>query len=125
MYDTNALVSLIVLSVILVLPGSFLLGRHSKDQGINYSVKDTAKFFLVLAGVGLFLALMWPDRWQMILAIYGSTPFLYLLGVLSRRSRRTLGEKPKRKIYDLYENLFKVLGFLNRARGHSQDDEPK
>jgi hypothetical protein len=65
MYDANAWVSLIFLSVILVLPGSFVLGRHSKDQGINYSAKDVAKFFLALAAIGLFLTLMWSGGWQL------------------------------------------------------------
>jgi fatty acid desaturase len=125
MYDANAWVSLIFLSVILVLPGSFVLGRHSKDQGINYSAKDVAKFFLALAAIGLFLTLMWPGGWQLILIIYGSTPFLYIFGALSRKSRKKLGEKPKAKIYHFYGRLFSALGFLNRARGDSQEDEPK
>ena len=123
MRDAFSVVALIFLSVFVCLPASFLLGRHGKDKDLQYSTKDVLKFFLILAGIAWFLVASMPEFWQIFLAVYGLTPFLYWIGRLSRRKKRLFTGKLRTFTFGFYSWFYKFIRFINVAyRGRSKDE---
>ncbi len=83
------------------LPSRFSLARFGKDQALDCKTKDFLKLFLVLAVLTAVLVSMWLDRWQVIAAIFGFAPVLFLLVVNLGNKRWTPSETKKSPILTL------------------------